>query len=162
MEFKREPPGMTDKDKHELLKDVSALANGDGGDLVFGLEEKDGVAHALIPILGERADALERRLAQVLDAGLEPRVQGLRWQRVGLEDNGYVLVLRVPPSFQGPHSVKVNQSRRFVMRNGTTTSDLTFDQLRMAFDRTASLADQARMFIKERTEALIQGRERSA
>lgn len=157
LEFKREPPGMADKDKHELLKDVSALANSEGGDLVFGIEEKDGVAHALAPVRSELADALERRLTQVLDAGLEPRVQGLRWHRVELEDDGFVLVLRVPASFQGPHSIKVNQSRRFVMRNGTTTSDLTFDQLRMAFDRTASLADQARAFIKERNAALSQG-----
>lgn len=158
LEFKREPPGMADKDKHELLKDVSALANFDGGDLVFGIEEKDGVAHALAPIRSELADALERRLVQVLDAGLEPRVQGLRWHRVELENGGYVLVLRVPASFQGPHSIKVNHSRRFVMRNGTTTSDFTFDQLRMAFDRTASLVDQARAFINARTAALTKGK----
>lgn len=154
IEFKKEAPGQSDRDKHELLKDVAALANTDGGDLVFGVEEIDGVASSLMPITSEPADALERRIGQVLEAGLEPRVLGLRAHRVEL-DCGYVLVLRVPASYQGPHGIKVNTSRRFVMRNGTTTSDLTFDQLRMAFDRTASLAEQARKFIALRTEALV-------
>ena len=154
IEFKREPPGQSDRDKHELLKDVSALANADGGDLVFGVEEVDGTASSLVPIASELADALERRIGQILEAGLEPRVLGLRTHRVEME-GGYVFVLRVPASYQGPHGIKVNTSRRFVMRNGTTASDLTFDQLRMAFDRTASLAEQARSFIARRTENLI-------
>ena len=40
------------------------------------------------------------------------------------------------------------------MRTGTTTSDLTFDQLRTAFDRTASLAERARAFTAQRIDAL--------
>lgn len=34
LEFKRDALGNSDKDKHELLKDVSALTNADGGDIV--------------------------------------------------------------------------------------------------------------------------------
>jgi len=154
LEFKKEAPGQSDRDKHELLKDVAALANTDGGDLIYGVEEADGLAQALAPITSEAADSLERRIGQVLEAGLEPRILGIRMRRVDV-GGGYVLVLRVPASFQGPHCIKVNTSRRFVMRNGTTTSDLTFDQLRMAFDRTASLAQQARAFITNRTESLV-------
>ena len=153
LEFKKDPPGQADRDKHELLKDVSALANTDGGDIVFGLEEFEGTALSLAPIRSEPVDYLERRIGQVLDAGLDPRVLGLRTLRIEV-DGGYVLVLRVPASYMGPHGIKVNTSRRFVMRNGTTTSDFTFDQLRIAFDRTASLAEQARSFITRRTEAL--------
>ena len=44
------------------------------------------------------------------------------------------------------------------MRVGTNTSDLTFDQLRMAFDRTATLADRARSFIGQRVDLLIKRR----
>lgn len=157
LEFKRQPPGPTDKDRHELLKDVAALANSEGGDLVFGIEEVDGAARSLVPIASEPSEVLERRLIQVLDAGLEPRVNGLRFRRIDF-DGGYVLVIRVPPSFSGPHAVKVNTARRFVARNGTTTSDLSFDQLRMAFDRTASLALQARAIVKERIQLLLEGR----
>ena len=44
LDFKRELPGNSDKDKQELLKDVCALANADGGDLVYGIEEVAGAA----------------------------------------------------------------------------------------------------------------------
>lgn len=155
VEFKRDAPGTSDRDKHELLKDVCAIANTDGGDIAFGIDEIDGAASGIAPITTEPPDALMRRLAQTIEAGLEPRVLGLRMQQVDVA-GGYVLILRVPPSYLGPHGIKVNTSRRFVMRTGTTTSDLTFDQLRMAFDRTATLTDRARAFIAQRIDALVQ------
>lgn len=40
------------------------------------------------------------------------------------------------------------------MRIGTSTSDLTFDQLRAAFDRTATLAQQAKRFVEDRVEQI--------
>ncbi|MGH8576375.1 MAG: AlbA family DNA-binding domain-containing protein, partial [Gammaproteobacteria bacterium] len=154
LDFKRELPGGLDKDKHELLKDVCSLANTDGGDLVYGVEEKAGAASALVPLTGESADAARRRISQILDAGLEPRVQGLRLHHVEVT-GGYVLILRVPASFDGPHCVRTNNNRRFVMRNGTSATDLTFDQLRAAFDRTATLAERARRFIARRLQLVI-------
>ena len=161
LDFKQSLPGSADKDKQELLKDVCAFANTEGGDLVYGISEsEEGCAEDLIPIVGELPDAASRRITQVLDAGLDPRVQGVRIRHVDVE-GGYVLVLRVPASFDGPHCVRVNTNRRFVMRNGTTTSDLSFDQLRASFDRTATLAERARQFIRERLQA-IKKREGSA
>lgn len=153
LEFKRDAPGNADKDKHELLKDVCALANADGGDIVFGIDEVDGVASTLVPISSEPADALVRRINQTVESGIEPRLLGLQITKVDAESS-YLLVVRVPASYLGPHSIKVNNSRRFVMRNGTNTSDLSFDQLRMAFDRTASLGERARAFVRERNRAL--------
>ena len=154
LEFKREIPGGLDKDKHELLKDVCALANSDGGDLVFGIQEITGAASTLVPLTQESADAAKRRLSQVLDAGLEPRVQGLRFHHVEM-DSGYILILRVPASYDGPHCVRSNNNRRFVMRNGTSTTDMTFDQLRAAFDRTATLAERAHRFIEDRLQMIM-------
>ncbi len=154
LEFKRDAPGKADKDKLELLKDICALANSEGGDLVFGIDEVNGVAASLVPITNEPAEALTRRIIQTVESGIEPRLLGMQTKQFDI-DGGYVLVLRVLPSFLGPHSFWVNSSRRFVMRTGITTIDLTFDQLRMAFDRTASLGERARTFITERNQALI-------
>jgi hypothetical protein len=156
LDFKREPPGNSDKEKNELLKDVCALANADGGDLVYGIAEADGAAGSIVPITGESADAAKRRIAQVLDAGLDPRVHGIKAHHVDVT-GGYVLIIRVPGSYDGPHSLRVNGNlRRFVMRNGTSTSDLTFDQIRAAFDRSSTLAERAQAFIKRRLDGLVQ------
>lgn len=160
LDFKRELPGKQDQDKHELCKDVVALANAEGGDLVYGIEEKDGVAGSIVGIITESSDAAIRRINQVLDAGIEPKIHGLRIQKIPVSD-GYVLILRVPASYDGPHCIRTNsnnkQQRRFVMRNGTMISDMSYDQIRGAFDRTAMLAEQARRFIANRRELIANG-----
>jgi len=157
LEFKRELPGKQDQDKHEVCKDVVALANAEGGDLVYGIEEKDGVAGSIVGIITESADVAIRRINQVLDAGIEPRIHGLRIQQIPVSD-GYVLILRVPSSYDGPHCIRSNnKNRRFVMRNGTGVVDMSYDQIRGAFDRTATLAEQARRFIATRRELIAKG-----
>ncbi len=153
LDFKRELPGRDDKAKLELLKDVSALANRDGGDLIYGIDDKEGSAVKLAPINSEPADAAKRRIAQVLDSGIEPRVPGLQIREV-LVAGGYVLIVRVPSSFDGPHRHSNGPWSRFVLRNHTTTTDMTYEQLRTAFDRTATLAERARQFRDERVNAL--------
>ena len=157
LEFKRDLPGGSDKEKHELLKDVCAFANADGGDIVFGVEESDGTAETIVAIASEPFDAAQRRISQILDSGIEPRLQALQIKSVVFSD-GFVLVIRVPASFSGPHCIRVNNAKRFVMRNGTGTTDLTFDQLRSAFDRTATLSDRARHFLADRTKLIADRR----
>ena len=152
LDFKRDAPGSADRDKHELAKDVSALANAGGGDLVYGIEDSDGHASKIAPIEVEPFDAFSRRIAQVLDAWVEPRVTGIQIFSVNVNE-GFVAFVRVPASYDGPHCVRKDNNRRFVMRNGAGTSDLTFDQLRGAFGRTASLTDSAAEFIKTRQKA---------
>jgi hypothetical protein len=153
LDFKRELPGNSEKDKHELLKDVCSLANANGGDLVYGVDEVDGVANSLVPATAEPPDAAKRRIAQVLDAGLEPRVPGIRLHHVDVP-GGYALVARVPASYDGPHCIRINTNRRFVMRNGTGTTDMTYEQIRAAFDRTATLAEKARNFVAVRNDLI--------
>lgn len=157
LEFKRDLPGGSDKEKHELLKDVCAFANADGGDIVFGVEELDGTAETIVSITSELFDPLQRRLSQMLDSGIEPRLQALQIVQVAVF-SGFVLVIRIPASFSGPHCFRVNNAKRFVMRNGTTTTDLTFDQLRSAFDRTATLSERARNFLAGRTKLIADRR----
>lgn len=154
LDFKQTLPALSDKEKSEFLKDVCALANSDGGDLVYGVKEVSGKASQISPITGEDADAAKRRLGQVLDAGIEPRLVGLQLIDVPVAAGGYVLVVRVPASFNGPHRYTINGVGRFVMRNGTHTTELTYGQLRNAFDRTASLAERARNFRETRLKAI--------
>jgi len=153
LEFKRELPNSTDRGRYEFLKDVCALANTDGGDLVFGVADDCSI----VPIIGEAPDAAQRRLGQILDSALEPRLVGHRFHPVPIAAGGYVLVLRIPASFNRPHRYQVNNSHRFVVRSGTHIVDMTYDQLRAAFDRTASLAERARRFRLERIDKISRG-----
>lgn len=156
LEFKRALPSKGDRD--EFLKDVCALANADGGDIIYGIEEDKGKAKAVAAITGEAFDAARRRLGQTLDSGLEPRLAGIQFYEVPVSSGGFVMVLRVPKSFVAPHrAIGSDGNRRFVLRNGTHTTDLTYDQLRLAFDRTATLGDRVRRFRLERISTIEAG-----
>jgi len=156
LEFKVEVPAPSDRGSHEFLKDVCALANSAGGDILYGVEEADGVAVGFRPIR-EAIEPLMRRLGQLLDARLEPRLVGLVMKEVAVEE-GYALVLRVPASFNGPHRFYFNGHSKFVVRSGTHTSELTYEQLRMAFDRTTTLGERARAFRQDRLELILAGK----
>jgi hypothetical protein len=157
LEFKRDLPGTSDGDKREFLKDVCAMANSRGGDILYGVQEKDGAAAALAPITSESADAAMRRLGQLLDACLEPRVRGLRFKPVELASGGYALLARVPQSQVGPHRYVHQGQSRFPLRNETHISDMSYEQLRNAFDRTATLSERAKEFRSRRVEAISKG-----
>lgn len=158
IDFKRDLPTRDDRGKHEFLKDICALANADGGDLVYGVVEEDGGAKELSPILSESVDAAKRHLGQVLESGIEPRLVGVRFQDVRITAGGYILVVRVPASFDGPHRYLFNGHSKFVMRSNTHNSELSYGQLRMAFDRTATLAERMRCFREDRLNAISNGR----
>jgi len=78
VEFKRELYGNDDKQKKELLKDVSAFANSHGGHLILGVEEKNGAASCVVGLAGINPDTEVQRLQQSLQTGVEPRIQGIR------------------------------------------------------------------------------------
>ena len=158
LEWKEQLPDPSDRQKHELAKDVAALANFDGGDLVYGIVEDDGQAVRIAPILtAETADEAERRIRQVLESLVEPRLGGIQVKSVPIAAGGYVLVVRVPASFEGPHWIRVNNNRRFVVRNGTGTSDMSYEQVRGAFDRTATLREQGAQFRAQRLTSIRSG-----
>jgi hypothetical protein len=70
----------SDADKRELLKDISAFANSQGGHIVLGVEENAGVATRLAGITGLNPDAEMLRMEQVARTGLDPRISGLRFK----------------------------------------------------------------------------------
>jgi hypothetical protein len=109
----------------------------------------------VVPIATEAFDALVRRYTETLNAKVEPRIHGIRFKEVRLAEGGYAAVVRVPSSYDGPHTVRATQElRRFVIRNGTSISDMSFDQIRGAFDRTATLAERASKFIGDRLDEI--------
>lgn len=154
LEFKAELPGNSDQDIKEFLKDVAAMANGQGGDIVYGIGELEGVAEKVQPIKGVIADEVIRRLAQRLDDCIEPRLQGRRLHSVVVDD-GFLLVLRVPQSQIGPHRTSFKNQHRFPVRNEVNIVDMSYEQLRAAFDRTATLSERARQFRMDRIQAVM-------
>lgn len=149
LDFKRAFPGGTDREKSEALKDVCSFANADGGDLVYGITDIDGKADSISPVPKEGFDAIQRRLLQSIDSSIEPRISGIQ-ARICEVAGGYVYVLRIPASVNGPHRFSVGGNQRFVMRNKTHTVDMSIDQLREAFGAASTQYEKLKAFRAQR------------
>ena len=75
LEFKRDVFGGNDEAKRELLKDISALANSIGGDLIIGIDAADGVAKSIIPITVTPSDKEILRIEGILRSCVQPRLR---------------------------------------------------------------------------------------
>ncbi len=68
LDYKRQPYERSER--KEFLKDISAMANTLGGDLLIGVTEEDGVPSSLTPFFGD-CDEEMRRLEQIAITGLD-------------------------------------------------------------------------------------------
>lgn len=142
LEFKSQLSG---KDANlALLKGVSGFANTGGGDFLIGMEAKDGVAHAISGIALSDIDTEKQRLENVLQAGLEPRLPRIDIHPIPCSDGHFVLLIRVPYSWIGPHRVISNNV--FYGRNSASTYPLAVSELRSAFGFGEAAADRVRDF----------------
>lgn len=114
-----------------LIDDACALANARGGWLLLGVAEEAGAASALPGLQVDDQDALRRRLIQMLESGLEPRLAGLRIECVPVTGGRQVVGIRVPQSWSGPH--RTTGSRRFMVRGDGGNSEYDIQGLRQAF-----------------------------
>ena len=160
LDFKRDfPLAWNDAAKHEFLADATAFANSGGGDLVFGIEE-DGQAQAsaVVPQALPNADQEIRRLQDFLLNLVEPRLPGVKIHAVQVSVagvDGYVIVVRIPQSWAGPHRVKTNQ--HFFIRDGLRKRQLDVPELRSLFLRTENQAKKVYDFRTERLGKILSG-----
>lgn len=148
LEFKARLPERSDRDRAEFLKDVSAMANASGGSILFGVAEAAGVASKLANLRLGDPDAEIRRLSQILEAGVEPRLSGVRFTPIKSPE-GDVLILDVPQSFDSPHRYLFNGHSKFVARMGSHISELSYEQLKAAFDQSSTRVERLREHWKQ-------------
>ena len=117
IEYKAQLNISKDSEKREFCKDVSALANSQGGYLFFGIEETNGVPSGVPGI--DFNDDIRQRTHQILTSGLSPRVQSIKDVSIRLRNGKSVLILKIEPDGY-LHQVKYDDER-YYKRAGTIT-----------------------------------------
>lgn len=154
IEYKRELPEKSDEDKAEFLKDITAFANTEGGDIVYGMAAVKGVASAFMPIENSRIDGEKLRLHEIHDRWVLPRIPALHIRPVEVEPGKSLLVVRVDRSHLGPHQVIALDSYKFHGRNTAGTYTMEVDELRDRILRQASLPKRMRDFRQLRVDLM--------
>ena len=118
-----------DSGKAELLKDVVALANAEGGHLIIGVEEDDQNRAAAIVPINDAASVCER-IRDLCADRIERRIAGLQARAVNA-GAGQVVVVRVPNEEPKPHWIRMPKGAvRIPKRFGDGTRAMTLDEVR--------------------------------
>lgn len=144
LEFKRDLPGRSDEQIKEFLADVTSLANAQGGDLIFGIEDTGGVASNLPGVAVPDTDAEILRLESIIRTGVNPRLAGVRTHWVPLSSGTGAMIIRVPASLDAPHRVTFRNSGRFFNRTSRGKYEMDVHELRHAFTQSEQLPQRFR------------------
>jgi len=125
LDFKERVRMTTEREKAELAKDVSALANTRGGHIVFGVEDYSMRQVGIDPRTFD-----ERRIQQVVSSRSYPPVDFSA--QLVLLDQLYYGLLTVPNSTLKPHQIM--QTRDIFIRRGSTTDQATRDEIESMID----------------------------
>ena len=131
VEFKRDMYGRADEGAREMLRDIAAMANHQGGDIYIGIDEDDdGVARELSGISEKKCD---ERIVSSCQSSIEPRLHGLQAQMIPLDGGKSLVVVRVPQSLAGPHMITHRGLNQFWKRHGRQKDKMSIDEIRLAF-----------------------------
>lgn len=117
LDYKASAALSTEK-KADISKDVSALANSDGGIIVYGIAEKDGEPNR-IDAGSDLKKFNKDWLEQVISSNISPRIQGVRIRQIAVGEGRAVFALSVPKTESGgPHQANDQRYyRRFEARS---------------------------------------------
>ena len=155
LEYKSTLPGTSDKEKKEFLADISAFANGAGGDVLYGVQESAGIPVSAdgVPIVD--FDAERARLQNMIREGIQPRIPSVEMRSVGEFEKGFVFIVRVRQSWVAPHMVTFAGNSRFFARDAGQRHMMDVQELRAAFVGSEGVGEKLRAFRDERLARVL-------
>ena len=130
-------------EKHykEFLKDVTAFANANGGNILIGV--KDPYENKTIPveklILGiDDGDKVSHSLENVAASCIDPRISGLQVKPVLLNNGKHVILIHIPPSLGRPHIVYYHKITSIHIRNFESSRPMTSFEINQAVVSSAT------------------------
>ena len=145
----------SDKEKREFLADISSFANASGGDIIFGIEEQEGCPVRISEFQIENIDGFLQKIGNLLRDGLDPRLPSYDVHYINVNDNGYVIIIRVLRSWTAPHRVIFNSHDKFYTRSPNGKYSMDVSELRLAFTLSDSISQRISRFKDDRISKII-------
>ncbi len=120
----------SDKHKREICKDVTAMANAEGGYIIIGISEKNKIAQGFHSV--DNAATVAKSINGICLQHIDPRIPNLEvepyflnWENKDVE----LVIIHIPPSQKRPHGYKWSGSNNFVRRYGDNTREFLISEL---------------------------------
>ena len=120
LDYKRELTG-SPRSRAELCKDISALANSQGGTIIYGVDEQQADRTPVLPPHGTARrvsnQAVEEWAAQVVRDGVQPRIDvEMEAFEMPEDHDRCLLAVRTTASPLAPHMVTLSRDNRYYGR----------------------------------------------
>jgi hypothetical protein len=159
LEFKEEISG-SEKEKREIPKDISAIANTEGGFIIFGVKENAGKASEVVGInktIGRQP--VEEWVENILISNIRPRlIVKPKVITLSTTEEKVVLILQIPQSSRRPHMVTCDGKNAYYKRHNYQASYADEHEVRAMFLESKTSIDEMKDFLNGRK--LIDPREK--
>ena len=156
LEYKSQLKIYSDKEKLEFLKDVSALANSAGGDLIFGVDEEKGIAKSVSGIDIDDPDRLGLQIEDILRYGVRPRILNISIHIFKVHNDKFAIIIRIPRSWFNPHRIVFKGNDKFYLRKSSGSYSMDVDELRIAFTGNEAIYKSIENFKLERISKILE------
>lgn len=139
--------------KAELRNDVCAFANANGGYLIFGVQEEEGIPIELCGIeIKDNPDRFEMRLKNYLQT-IQPKMPQCSFHFIQQDSGRYILIILVlHDAFAPYYHVENEKDYRFYKRVGNDKRPIVYTELRNMFIQSTALEMEIERFRKERID----------
>lgn len=138
LEYKSNIDTSNDSWKKEMAKDVSALANANGGMIIYGVKEFDDPHKRFLPEKLTPIDASKiskETIIQVINSNVSPKIQNIDITCIVVDPvipNEVVYVVKIPQSSTAHQNLKTKQYHK---RYGTTVAAMEDYEIRDVMNR---------------------------
>lgn len=151
----------------DLMADLVAFANGFGGHIVVGIEDRNDRAWELRPIPIAEAKRIATKLKALAIQHVTPPIVPLEIVPFSMDDNAdkWVVIVHIPEGQAKPHMSSFSKQTKFVIRDGDSKRSMTSDEIQRAFlagPQQSTLANlyQELRAVRALVEENVRGRER--
>jgi hypothetical protein len=129
LDYKETPYSGRSQDRREMLRDIIALANAEGGYLVLGIREDiSGRPAEWVPF--DNPEGIAQAIRQTYLDGVRDRIEGLEVRAYETGFNQGIIVIHVPPSDRCPHMMTLDHRTDFYRRYDTDKRPMTIGEIR--------------------------------
>lgn len=144
-ENKRLPQGIV-----EFRNDICSFANADGGYIIYGIREKQGIADEIIGIDINNPDLFELDLHNKL-VSILPKVPPFSIKPVPLENGRYLVVIQIQHDYYAPYvHIENEKNYKIYKRDGNRKTLVGYMELKNMFVQSRVLEDEVLDFREKR------------
>lgn len=146
------------KELAKLFKEICSLANYNGGKIILGLKEDNNHNPSELSDVGVNKDTFEmweQALRNKLSVNIIPSLYGIKTELVEVNDDTNCIIIDVPRSILKPHAYNTGSNHEFYIRNGNTSIQMRYNDLKNSFDSLSNRQQKLESFRNERISSIL-------